>query len=215
VNDNHREGEDVKDAHGKVFEYDGAFWCLDCGAQWGALPKDRPGDGSCTGEVSPQPDARSELSEALDEILYHPARWCVFCTREKGRPHTIACQSHGIESLFDRLQEQVTRWRIQAKAYMHAAEERDDYEAALTRLRQERDGCTRCGGEDRVLLCRECRGEVAERDARWTDEEVRDLMATAIIQYGPAPGRRKARQAYRTADAILREAKQQRGTDDA
>jgi hypothetical protein len=214
----------VKDAHGKVFEYDGAFWCLDCGAQWGALPKDRPGDGSCTGEVSPQPDARSELSEALDEILYHPARWCVFCTREKGRPHTIACQSHGIESLFDRLQEQVTRWRIQAKAYMHAAEERDDYEAALTRLRQERDGCTRCGGEDRVLLCRECRGEVAERDARWTDEEVREMLPDSMTcpNCNGRPDRTLNGICWTCnstgladADAILREAKQQRGTDDA
>lgn len=58
-------------AHRRVTEYDGAYWCLDCGAQWGALPgkPQMPARCSAAPTSPPASAAPADGGEALRERL--------------------------------------------------------------------------------------------------------------------------------------------------
>jgi hypothetical protein len=154
-------------------------------------------------------NVNDELSDALDG--YNHALLAL-ADSKVDREHYAQARAR-IESLFDWLQEA----NEDAQDRIRLWRERCDG------LQQERDGCTRCGGEDRVLLCRECRGEVAERDARWTDEEVREMLPDSMTcpNCNGRPDRTLNGICWTCnstgladADAILREAKQQREDTD-
>lgn len=52
--------KDAQPTHKRVFDYDGSFRCLDCGAQWGALPGNPVEPTECV-ILSAQPTLRTDL----------------------------------------------------------------------------------------------------------------------------------------------------------
>ena len=75
-------------AHKRVHEYDGAHKCLDCGAQWGALPGHPKEPEHCAALAQPVsvPDGRSnEWLKTLD-------RWIDLMDRLEGEPINTSVQ---------------------------------------------------------------------------------------------------------------------------
>lgn len=58
-------------AHRRVTEYDGAYWCLDCGAKWGALPGKPQMPARCSAAPTSPPASTAPAAgvEALREHL--------------------------------------------------------------------------------------------------------------------------------------------------
>ena len=38
--------------------------------------------------------------DRLERAFYYPTRWCIDCTRERGKGHSLGCWTHGIRALF-------------------------------------------------------------------------------------------------------------------